>query len=35
MDPWLDAVAAGGHSGMTVDELEAYLAEANRGIRNP
>ncbi len=35
VDPWLDAVAAGGHSGMTVDELEAYLAEANRGIRNP
>lgn len=35
VDPWLDAVAAGGEAGMTIDQLDSYLAEANRDIRHP
>ena len=35
VDPWLNAVAAGGDEGMTIDELEAYLVQANRNLLDP
>lgn len=35
VDPWLNAVAVGGDDGMTIDEVEAYLVQANRNLLNP
>jgi hypothetical protein len=35
VDPWLDAVAVGGQDGMTIDEVEAYLGQANKDLLNP
>jgi len=35
VDPWLNAIAVGGDDGMTVDEVEAYLVQANKDLMDP